>query len=99
MRAHRRGDRFLERPLVAGDQRRDHLGVRGGVERDAAVDELAPQLGRVREVAVVGERDRPRAAVLDDRLRVRPRASSRSSSSGSAPIADLAAGARGASPR
>ena len=43
--------------------------------------ELLAELGGVRQVAVVAERDRARAAVVDERLRVRPLRSSRSSSS------------------
>ena len=39
-------------------------------ERDPARGELGPQLARVRQVAVVPDRDRARAAVVDERLRV-----------------------------
>ena len=67
---------------VLGDQRADHLGVGRRVEVHAARDELVAQLGGVREVAVVAERDGAAAAVADDRLRVLPGAPSRSSSSG-----------------
>ena len=69
---HRAGDRVLERRLVVRDQRRDQLGVGGRAERDALGRELLAQLRRVDEVAVVPERDRAPAAVLDQRLRVRP---------------------------
>ncbi len=48
---------------------RDHLGVGGRAERLA--DFGAQRLG-VHEVAVVAERDRAGAAVVHDRLRVRP---------------------------
>ena len=69
---HRAGDRVLERRRVVRDQRGDHLGVGGRRERDAVGGELVAQLGRVDEVAVVPERDGAPAAVLDQRLRVRP---------------------------
>ena len=70
--AHRACDGLLERTLVAGDQRRDHLGVRGRAQARAVGEEPGAELARVREVAVVAERDGSRAALLDDRLRVRP---------------------------
>ena len=59
----------FERALVVGDQRGDHLGVGGRRERLA--DLLAQRL-RVDEVAVVAERDRAHAAVVQERLRVLP---------------------------
>jgi hypothetical protein len=66
---HRRADRLDERPLVVRDQRSHHLAVGG---RREAARELGPQLARVDQVAVVPERDRARAAVVEQRLRVRP---------------------------
>ena len=60
--------RLLERRVVGGEQRRDHLAVGGGAERRP----LRAQLGGVDEVAVVPERDGARLAVVDERLRVRP---------------------------
>ena len=65
-------DGVLERRVVVGDQRRDHLAVGGRVDADAARRKLLAQLSGVRQVAVVAERDRPRAAVVHDRLGVRP---------------------------
>ena len=59
-------------PGMLGDQRADDLGVGRRVEVHAARDELVAQLGRVREVAVVAERDGAAATVADDRLRVLP---------------------------
>jgi len=70
--AHRACDRLLERALVPRDQRRDHLGVGGRAEASTLGEEPGAELARVREVAVVAERDRSRAALLDDRLSVRP---------------------------
>ena len=43
---HRRGDRLLERPLVVGDQRRDHLGVGARGERLADLARAAPRRSR-----------------------------------------------------
>ena len=40
--------------------------------RTPRATQLVAELGRVREVAVVAERDRPRRPVVDDRLRVAP---------------------------
>ena len=66
-------DGVLERGGVVRDQRGDQLGVGGRRQRDAVRLELGTELGRVREVPVVAERDacvsRP---VLEERLRVRP---------------------------
>jgi hypothetical protein len=70
--AHRAGNGLLERPLVAGDQRRDHLGVGGRAQARALGEEPGPELARVREVAVVAESHGARPALLDDRLCVRP---------------------------
>ena len=70
--AHRRRDGLGQRRRVAGDQGRDHLGVGGRAEPDPVGDELVAQRVGVRQVAVVPERDRARAAVVDERLRVRP---------------------------
>src|SRR5437868_7357003 len=69
---HRVRDRLAERRRVVRDQCRDHLRVRGGHESDAVAGELLTQLSRVDQVAVVPERDRACAAVVDERLRVRP---------------------------
>jgi hypothetical protein len=68
----RAGDRLFERGVVVRDQRRDHLAVGGRVDADAAFGELLAELGGVRQVAVVPERDRSRSAVVHDRLRVAP---------------------------
>ena len=67
---HRAGDGLRERALVVGDQRRDHLGVGGRGEGLAGV---GTQFGGVDEIAVVAERDRARAAVMQERLGVGPR--------------------------
>jgi hypothetical protein len=69
---HRPRNRLLERPLVAGDQGRDHFGVRGGTEPRAVGEKPGAELARVCEVAVVAQRDGSCASLLDDRLRVRP---------------------------
>ncbi len=74
---HRARHRLRERRLVACDERRDHLGVETGLELHAVGDQLGTQLLDVDEVPVVTERDRPRAAVVDERLRVRPLVRSR----------------------
>ena len=70
---HRPRDRFRDRRGVVRDQRRDHLGVGGGAERDPVGGEPGPQLRRVGQVAVVPDRDGAGAAVMDERLGVRPR--------------------------
>ena len=70
--AHRVRERFAERSRIVGDQRGDHLRVRRRGELVALLGELLTQLGGVREVAVVAERDRARAAVLDEGLCVPP---------------------------
>ena len=70
--AHRVRDRLLERGRVVRDQGGDQLGVRARAELDPVGLQLVAELAGVDEVAVVAERDRARAAVLDDRLRVRP---------------------------
>src|SRR5439155_13014256 len=69
---HGRRDRVLERRGIVGDQRRDQLAVGGRVQRDVLRVELFAQLRRVDQVAVVAERDRADASVLNERLRVRP---------------------------
>ena len=69
---HRLRDRFRDRGGVVRDQRRDHLGVGGGAERDPVGGEPGPQVGRVGQVAVVPDRDGAGAAVMHERLRVRP---------------------------
>ena len=61
-----------EASRVLGDQRADDLGVGRRVEMHATLEQLVAQLGRVREVAVVAERDGPAGTVPDDRLRVLP---------------------------
>ena len=70
--AHRVADGLLERAGVLADQGRDHLGVGRGLEPDAALRELGAQLGGIRQVAVVTERDGAARAVAHHRLRVRP---------------------------
>ena len=69
---HGGGNGFGERRLVARDERGDDLRVEPGRERDAVRDQLGSQLLDVHEIAVVPERDGARAAVMDQRLRVRP---------------------------
>ena len=70
---HRARDGCRDRRGIVGDQRRDRLGVGGGAERDAIGGELGPEPARVRQVAVVADRDGAGSAVMDERLRVRPR--------------------------
>ncbi len=93
---HRRRHRLLERPRVVCDRDRDQLGVGGRGDRGAVRDELGPQLLRVDEIPVVRERDRPGAAVVDQRLGVRPRAGARRRVARVADR-DVAASGRGAS--
>ena len=69
---HRARDRLRQRGRIAGDERRDHLRVRARAEPHAVLHQLRAQLLDVHEVAVVTERDRARAPVVDQRLRVRP---------------------------
>ena len=69
---HRIRDRLVERRVVVRDQRSDHLAVGGRAQRHALRAELLAQRRLVDEVAVVPERDRARASVLHERLRVRP---------------------------
>ena len=57
---------------IARDQRGDHLRVRARDELHAVREQLGAQLLDVHEVAVVPQRDRARAPVVDERLRVRP---------------------------
>ena len=69
---HHVGDDVLdEAAVVGGEQRRDDLRVRGAAEGDAALLQLVPELDRVGQVAVVGERDLA-PVVAPDRLRVLP---------------------------
>ena len=64
-------DRVLQPVAVAARvEVQDHLGVRGGLEDRARRLQLVAQHGRVGEVAVVAERDRPTVAVDEDGLRV-----------------------------
>src|SRR4029079_9363164 len=70
--SHRVRDRLDERSRVTRDERRDELGVRTRGEAYAVGDELRAKLLDVHEVPVVAEGDRPRAAVMDVRLRIRP---------------------------
>ena len=65
-------DCLLQRRRVVRDQRRDHLGVRGGGEPVAVRGQLRAELGGVRQVPVVAERDRSGGAVLHEWLRVPP---------------------------
>ena len=69
---HRVRNRLVERRVVVRDQRRDHLAVGGRAQRDAGGTQLLAQQRLVDEIAVVAERDRARAAVLHERLRIRP---------------------------
>ena len=55
---------------AARDQMHDHLGVAGGLENRAAMFEPAAHFQRVRQVAVVAERDLALVAIDHDRLRV-----------------------------
>ena len=68
---HRVRHGLVERRLVVRDQRRDELAVGRRPERDAG-PAARRALADVDQVAVVAERDGARAAVLDERLRVRP---------------------------
>ena len=74
------GDRLLERRRIARDQRRDELRVRARGEPNAVLDQLGAQLLDVHEVAVVAERDRACAAVVDRAAARSPTGSRRSSS-------------------
>ena len=60
-------------PDVPRDQGGDHLGVGRRLQAHAIAAQLGAQPGRVREVAVVAERNRAPGGVLDDRLGVPPR--------------------------
>ncbi len=69
---HHVGDRVLDQlAVVGGEQRGDDLRVGGAAEGDPALLQLAPELDRVGQVAVVGERQLA-AVVAPDRLRVLP---------------------------
>ena len=69
---HHVGDRVLdELAAVGGEQRGDDLRVGGAAEVDPALLQLGPELDRVGQVAVVGERQLA-AVVAPDRLRVLP---------------------------
>ncbi len=70
--AERVADRVRERSGIVGDQRADQLGVGGRRRSDTVLGELRAQLLGIRQVAVVPERDDSRAAVVDERLCVRP---------------------------
>ena len=70
---HRVRGGFGERRLVVREERGDELAVGRRRELDAGCAQLLPQLADVDEVAVVPERDGARAAVVEERLRVRPR--------------------------
>ena len=69
---HRVRDGLLERSRVAGDERGDDLRVGSRAEPHPVLEELGTQLLHVHEIAVVAQRDRARAAVVDQRLRIRP---------------------------
>ena len=69
---HRRRDRLGERRRVARDESGDHLRVEARAELHAVREQLVAELLDVHEVAVVAERDRAGAPVVDERLRVRP---------------------------
>ena len=69
---HHVGDRVLDQlAVMGGEQRRDDLRVGGAAEGDPLLLQLAPELDRVGQVAVVGERQLA-AVVAPDRLRVLP---------------------------
>ena len=68
---HHLGDRVLDSARVRGEQGGDDLRVGGAAEVDPALLQLAPELDRVGQVAVVGERQLA-AVVAPDRLRVLP---------------------------
>ena len=69
---HHVGDGVLDRlAVVGGEQRRDDLRVGGERKVDAALLQLGPELDRVDQVAVVGERELA-PVVAPDRLRVLP---------------------------
>ena len=69
---HHVGDRVLDQlAAVGGEQGGDDLRVGGAAEVDPALLQLGPELDRVGQVAVVGERDLA-AVVAPDRLRVLP---------------------------
>ena len=69
--ASRRATASSSGALVVGDQRGDHLGV--GASMPSGFPSSSRSCRGVDEVAVVPERDRARAAVVEERLRVRPR--------------------------
>ena len=62
---------------VLGDERGDHLGVGRRLEADAPLAQVGAERRRVRQVAVVPERDRPVARVAHDGLGVLPYGRSR----------------------
>ena len=69
---HHVGDRVLDQlAAVGGEQGGDDLRVGGAAEVDPALLQLGPELDRVGQVAVVGERHLA-AVVAPDRLRVLP---------------------------
>ena len=65
-------DAIDERAVVLADECGDDLGVGGRLELESTRFELVTQLGRIREVAVVRERQRSTLTVADDRLGVLP---------------------------
>src|SRR5439155_14848790 len=69
---HRVREGLLERLGIMRDERRDHLGVGGRGELSALGAQLLAQLGGVRQVAVVPQRDGAGGPVLDEWLGVRP---------------------------
>ena len=69
--AERVGDAAEDALLAApGDQVDDHLGVGGGVEKGAILNELPAQAERVGEVAVVGDGEPAEGEVGEERLDV-----------------------------
>jgi hypothetical protein len=69
---HRAGRSFRERRRVVRDQRRDRLRVGRGAELRPLEGQRRPEVGRVRQVAVVADRHGAHPPVMDERLRVRP---------------------------
>ena len=55
---------------AARDQMHDHFGVAGGLENRTAMFQPPPHFQRIRQIAVVAQRDFALVAVDDHRLRV-----------------------------
>jgi hypothetical protein len=65
-------NRLRQLGRVVGDQGRDRLGVGGRAEHDPVGRERVAHVAGVGQVAVVTERDGAGAAMVDERLGVRP---------------------------